>query len=135
MSQHLVRGLGLVFGVLLSVGPALAHHAFATEFDANKPVTFRGFVTKIEWTNPHAWFYVNVKDESGKVENWGFEMGAPGALGREGLRRETLKIGDEVIVEGSLARNGSNRVNAKNLTLVSTGKKYGTASSQGSQNQ
>ncbi len=130
MSQRTVGGLALVFGVFLSVVPAVAHHAFATEFDAKKPVTFRGYVTKIEWTNPHAWFYVNVKDESGKTENWGFEMGAPGALGREGLQRDTLKIGDEVIVEGSLARNGTNRVNARNLTLVSTGKRYGTASSQ-----
>jgi Family of unknown function (DUF6152) len=129
--QRLVLSLVLVSGLLLSAVPASAHHAFATEFDGQKPVTKRGIVTKIDWANPHVWFYINVKTESGQVENWGFEMGGPNSLRNSGWNRDTMKIGDEVIVEGSLAKNGSRNVNAKNVTMASTGKKLGAASSQG----
>jgi hypothetical protein len=122
----------IVLGVLLlSAAPVVAHHAFATEFDANKPVTKKGFVTKIEWTNPHVWFYLNVKNESGVTENWGFEMGGPTGLANQGWTRNTMKLGDELIVDGFLARNGSRNVNAKTVTMASTGKKLGAASSQG----
>ena len=118
---------GLIAGVLLlSGGKALAHHSFAAEFDRNKPIKLTGTVTKVEWTNPHVWVYMNVKDEqSGKVDNWGFEMGPPHGLQRQGWRRETLKIGEVVTVEGWLAKNGSKRTNASKVTLASTGGRPG----------
>jgi hypothetical protein len=127
--QRIVLSLIAIAGLLLSGVPAMAHHAFATEFDALKPVTMKGIVTKIDWANPHVWFYLNVKTESGVIENWGFEMGGPNSLRNSGWTRETMKIGDEVVVEGSLAKNGSHNVNAKNVTMASTGKKLGAASS------
>src|SRR5258706_16320733 len=90
------------------VTPLLAHHSFAAEFDRDKPITMRGFVTKVEWTNPHVWFYINVKDEkTGKTTNWGFEMGPPHGLQGGGWTRETMQLGDEVIATGTLAKNGS----------------------------
>ena len=129
--QRVVVSLILISGLLLSAAPAGAHHAFATEFDSQKPVTKKGIVTKIDWANPHVWFYLNVKTEGGAIENWGFEMGGPNSLRTSGWTRETMKIGDEVIVDGSLAKNGSRSVNAKSVTMASTGKKLGAASSQG----
>ena len=121
----------LISALLLAAVPAVAHHAFATEFDANKQVTKKGIVTKIDWVNPHVWFYVNIKNEAGTIENWGFEMGGPNSLRNSGWTKETMKIGDEVIVEGFLAKNGSRSVNAKNVMMASTGKKLGAASSAG----
>jgi len=129
--QRIVVSLVLVSTLLLAALPVSAHHAFATEFDAQKPVTMKGIVTKIDWANPHVWFYINVKTENGTIENWGFEMGGPNSLRTSGWTKETMKIGDEVVVEGSLAKNGSRNVNAKNVMMASTGKKLGAASSQG----
>jgi len=126
------RTLLLAFGVgLMMAVPVAAHHSFAAEFDAAQPITIRGKVTKISWTNPHVWIYLNVADDKGKVENWGFEMGAPQQVRARGWDRDTLKTGDEIIVEGSRARDGSLRMNARNVTWALTGKKLGAASSEG----
>ena len=118
-------------GLLVAVIPTLAHHSFYAEFDADKPIKVTGAVTKVEWENPHAWFYVDVRDESGKTTNWGFEMGSPNLLIRAGWARNTLKIGDVVTVEASRAKNGANIANAKSVVLNRNGQKLFTGSSQG----
>jgi hypothetical protein len=123
-----VAGVSAVaLGILvLASGSLLAHHSFSAEFDGTKRIELTGIVTKVEWTNPHVWFYINVTDpETGEVTNWGAEMGPPHGLQRSGWRRDTLKIGDEVSLEGSLARNGSKRVNSRNVTLTATGGRPG----------
>ena len=131
MTRNTLAALTLGFGMLIGVTTALGHHAFSAEFDSEKPVEKRGFVTKVDWTNPHVWFYINVKDEkTGKISNWGFEMGPPHGLQARGWTRELMKIGDEVVVTGTLARNGSNRANARSVILAKTGKSYGAASSE-----
>jgi hypothetical protein len=102
------------------------------EYDASKPAKLTGKVTKVEWTNPHAFFYIDVKDEkTGQVSNWSIELGSPNSLMRLGWSRSSMKIDDVVNVEGSLAKDGSKLVNARNITLASSGKKLLTGSSEG----
>ena len=134
MRAYLLGGL-MVAVLLMAAGKTAAHHSFAAEFDSTKRIELKGIVTKVEWTNPHVWFYINVKDEkTGEVVNWGAEMGPPHGLQRGGWRRDTLKIGEEVTVEGSLAKNGSKRMNARTVTLTATGgrpREMDAVSSQG----
>src|SRR5262245_51825539 len=108
-------------GLLLAARPIVAHHAFSAEFDMSKPVKLTGPVTKFDWTNPHAWIYIDAKDEAGKVANWGFELGGASGLMRQGWTRFSLKPGDVVTIEGNRAKNGSNNANASTVIVASTG--------------
>ena len=106
-------------GLLAVALPAAAHHSFAAEYDAAKPVQLKGTVTKVEWTNPHARFYVDVKDADGSVVNWNLELASPNVLVRQGWTRQSLKVGDEITVSGAQAKDGSKMANARNVTLAS----------------
>ena len=118
-----------VMSIVIASGRALAHHSFAAEFDEKKTVNLTGTVTKVEWTNPHIWFFMDVKDPDGSVSNWGFEMGGTAQLLRTGWKRDSMKIGDVVAVDAFGARDGSNRANARSVTLTGTGQKLFTGSS------
>ncbi len=108
----------VVVGMLLYAVPAFTHHSFAAEFDAGKPITLKGSITRVEMTNPHGWVYINVRGEDGSVQNWAIETGAPRALIRAGGNRESLALGTEIIVEGWLARNGTPTVNGRNIMFA-----------------
>jgi hypothetical protein len=126
-SMVLIAG-ALVIGAL----PILAHHSFSAEFDADKAVTLKGIVTKVEWLNPHVWFYIDVKDDSGTVQHWQCESGPPNMLARNGWRKDSLKPGDQVTVQGFRAKDGTTTVSAREV-LLPDGKKVfnGTADDVG----
>ena len=115
---------------MAAAAPMFAHHSFVAQYDAKKPVTLTGVVTKVEWMNPHMYFYIDVKDATGKVTKWGLENGNLSGLMRRGWRKDSLKIGDKVTVEGSLAKDGSKLANARTVTLADDRSLF-TASSGG----
>ena len=132
MSQTRVKMMGAVSALLIAlvtVPPVLAHHSFSTEYDRTKPVAVTGVVKKVEWRNPHIWFYVDVKDAAGKVVTWGFSGGPPAFLMRQGIRQDALKIGDVVKVDGFRARDGSNNASGGRVTF-SDGRSVFTASAE-----
>jgi len=133
MKNRVCSLLSLALGVAAVALPVAAHHSFPAQYDINKPVALTGKVTKVEWTNPHIFIYADVTDDKGAVASWAFEMGGPNALIRQGWKRDSLKPDDLVLFEGSLARDGSNLVNARTVTMVSTGRKMFAGSSGGDQ--
>ena len=131
MTQTSVKTTGAVSALLIALvtAPLLAHHSFATEYDRTKPVSVTGVVKKVEWRNPHIWFYVDVKDARGKVVTWGFSGGPPAFLMRQGIRPDVLKIGDMVKVDGFRARDGSNNASGGRVTFAD-GRSVFTASAE-----
>jgi hypothetical protein len=128
MKTHLFAAV-VAFGCLAASAPVLAHHPFAAEFDSSKSIHLSGTVSKMDWSNPHAYLFVDVKDEkSGATTNWKFELGSPNALQRRGWKEATVKTGDKVTVNGWQARDGSHFANAKDV-MLSTGKELNAASS------
>jgi hypothetical protein len=128
----MMRTLVMVAAVMMlaaATPPLAAHHSFAAEYDANQPVKVTGVVTRVEWTNPHIWFYVDVKDAGGRVTSWGFSGGPPGVLQRRGITRNALKSGDVVVVEGFRARDGSNNASGGRVTFAD-GRSVFTASAE-----
>ena len=120
-----------VAGVLAALPPAHAHHSFPAQYDASQPITLTGQVTRVEWTNPHIFIYIDVPDETtGEVVNWALEMGGPNALLRLGWKRDSLKPDDLITVEGSLARDGSPLANATSIVMVETGQRMLAGSSR-----
>jgi hypothetical protein len=122
-----ILGCALVLATL----PTFAHHSFSAQFDAKKPLKMTGTVTKVEWMNPHSWFYVDVKGDGGNVTNWGFELASPNLLLRRGWTPKTLEVGDVVTVEGFHALDGSNLGNARVIVMTSTGETLLGPSTQG----
>ena len=124
--------LGLVIASLLMAAvPVMAHHSFAAEYDSTKPIELKGTVTKVEWANPHIYYYVDVKDKNGKVTNYAVEGGTPGQLYRQGWRKDSLKVGDEVTVSGFRAKDGSNHVNGRRVTLPDGKRVFGGSADDG----
>jgi hypothetical protein len=119
---------GAAFAVAAAAVPVIAHHSFAAEFDAKKPVKLRGTVTKMEWINPHSWIHIDVKTPDGKVESWMVEGGAPNALLRRGWNKKSLTEGTEILVEGFQAKDGAMRANGRDITFPD-GKKLFVGSS------
>lgn len=146
MRTKLCIVLGVTAVILAGAGTSVwAHHAFAAEFDAKRPVTFTGTISRMEWTNPHVWLHLDVKGKDGKLEKWAFEAGTPNVLFRRGVTKESVKVGMQVTVDGYQAKDGSHRANGRDLKLSDgrtmflgssgTGAPYELDPSQGSKAQ
>lgn len=132
--MKIIIGL-LAAALLVAAVPLSAHHSFAAEYDANKPIQVTGTVTKVEWTNPHARIYVDVKDENGNVTNWNFELGGPLQLNRLGWKRDAVKVGDQVTVQGYMAKDGAKMANARNVVFADGRKIFAGSSGDGGPQQ
>ena len=131
MRTRLTVAVASLAGLLVGSVPVMAHHSFAAEYDSSQPIKLTGMVTKIEWTNPHCFFYIDVKNEAtGQTENWALELGNPNALLRNGWTPKSVKIGDAVTVEGTRAKDASLLGNARSMVLMSTGERLFAGSSQ-----
>ena len=133
MKRNAFGLLGAGLGLLLASTPAAAHHSFAAEYDSKKPIKFTGVVTKVEWMNPHIYYYVDVKDAGGKVTNYAVEGGTPNNLRRQGWGKDSLQAGNTVTVEGFMAKNGSNHVNGRTVTLPDGRRVFGGSPDGGPQ--
>ena len=132
MKLRSVMGCVIFLSAFAAAVPASGHHSFAAEYDSTKPVNLTGNVSRVDWQNPHVYFYIDVKNaDTGRVENWAFEMGAPSVIARQGWTKTTMKVGDVVIVEGTRAKDGGTHGNARSVYMASTGKKLGAGSSEG----
>ena len=129
--KHVAAFGGFAACVLLTIAPAMAHHSFSAEYDSKKPIILKGVVTKIDWMNPHVYFYLDVEDEGGAVANWALELGPPAGLQRAGWTKTAMKVGDVVVVEGTRAKDGGTHGNARSVYMADTGKKLGAGSSEG----
>jgi len=123
--------VAVCLGLLSATAPVMAHHSFAAEYDRSKPIKFTGTVTKVEWMNPHIYYYVDVKDQSGKITNYAVEGGTPNSLRRQGWGKDSLKTGDTVTVDGFQAKNGSNHVNGRTVTLPGGKRVFGGSADDG----
>ena len=126
-----MTGWLLVAALLVTAAPVVAHHAFSAEFDATKPVRLQGVITKMEWINPHAWMHVDVTNDDGTVDSWMVEAGPPGALVRRGWRKDSVRPGTEVFIEGYQALDGTNKANGRDVTLPDGTKLFAGSSGTG----
>ena len=131
MKRSVLPFMAACLGFLFAVVPALAHHSFAAEYDSKKPIKITGTVTKMEWMNPHVYYYVDVKDAAGKVTNYAVEGGTPNGLRRQGWGKDSLKVGETVTVQGFLAKDGSNHINGRSVTLPDGRRVFGGTSDDG----
>ncbi len=130
MKQWLSTGVVLLLSAFVSI-PAAAHHSFAAEYDQKSPVQFKGVVSKVDWMNPHVYFYVDVKDQDGKVTHWDCEAGNPNALARRGWKKDSLKAGDQVTIQAFRAKDNSQTMNARSIILADGRKVFAASSEDG----